>query len=295
MNELNLERDLTEAQRGELGDLGAVTKLLVSYEVADPTPSETAMLLAKLKLVLAERTAPEPIESPLAPSRTISSQAWLGVARAQIELLPPGFWLAGVAVGTLGLFVGFAAGAEWSITLILLLAPLLAAGGVAYAFRPETCGLEELERISVVGPLELLYIRLGVVLAFNGGISAALMIALGLGGMDVVQFWRLGLVWLGPMIGLAGLALYISVRWHTLAGTIVPLGLWAGTIVFGWREIVARVEWDPATSLYRAVATWLIAQINNSDGLLLAAGMVLIVGLLLIQQAGQTVMRNRAV
>lgn len=293
MNEIDLERDLTEAQRAELGDLSAVTKLLVSYEVADPTPSETSLLLAKLKPVLAERTAPEPIESPLSPSRAFSSQAWLGVARAQIEILPLGFWLAGVAVGTLGLFVGFAAGAEWLITLIVLLAPLLAAGGVAYTFRPETRGLEELERISVVGPLELLYIRLGVVLAFNGSISAALMLALGLGGMDVVQLWRLVLVWLGPMIGLAGLALYISVRWHTIAGTIVPLGLWAGAILFGWREIVARVEWTPATSLYRVAAAWLIAQINNSDGLLLAASIALIVGLFLMQQAGQTVMRNR--
>src|ERR687894_312340 len=118
------------------------------------------------------------------------------------------------------------------------LRPLVAAR-VAYVFRPATRTIWEWERCCPVRPLELLYVRLGLIVASNIAV-AGLILSVVSAETPGLLLWRLILAWLGPLLGLAGLALYISVRWGSLAGVAAPLTIWAALIVLGWQALVER-------------------------------------------------------
>ncbi|MCL5676292.1 MAG: hypothetical protein M1602_00090 [Firmicutes bacterium] len=131
-----------------------------------------------------------------------------------------------------------------------------------------------------------MYARLGLVLAFN--------LALSLGVLDVIWLqeprivlWRLVVLWLGPMLGLAGVALYTAVRWGAIAGTAVPMVLWTATLY-------GVVTWSAARSLdtsnFAQLADSLMPVISQSNGLLAGALAALVAGLLLLRQGGRLAM-----
>lgn len=216
----------------------------------------------------------------------------LHLARAQTSLLEAPFWWSSLLLLLLGVGVGYASGgAAGVIVLFVVFAPLLAAGGVAYLFRPATRGLWDLERISPVQPLELLYARLTLILAFNVGLALVLLPF----AWNQAPIWRLLLAWLGPMIGLTGLALYLSVRWHTLAGTLVPLSLWCAMVMLGWQRgvmFMPLLTADPAQPYSTETPFVRILDILwHSNAVLIGAILALAVGLTLYWQAGQWVRR----
>jgi hypothetical protein len=271
-----LTDELDEAQRQELGDLSALAHFLETDALPDPGPEEHARLLAALEPYLTVSTIPQP--------RRLGN--WLRLARGQLVLFESSFWLSGALVLLLGLFLTIIEGRELLPLAFVLLAPLLAATGVAYAFRPETRSLGELERLTATGVVELLYVRLALVLAFNLLISLLLLLLIWLEGPQVV-LWRLALVWLGPMLALAGLALYTTVRWGSLVGAILPLALWGGLALLGWREALLRAA-EGMTP-----AAWLLLGINHSNTALISSILACLVGLGLLGLAGRTVSEER--
>jgi hypothetical protein len=242
-------------------------------DAPDPTPADSAALIARLTTLLPAAES-RPAESQPVPG--MSPGLWLQLARAQVRLLGAPFWAASLLVLGLGLALGLAGDGSLLAIAFVLCAPILAALGVAYVFRPEARSLRELEQISPVGALELLFVRLGVALAFN---TALCLILLGLITLREPQIvlWRLLVVWLGPMLALTGTALYASLRLGSPAGVAVPLGLWGLLMLLGWHE--SRLQ---GGSL---LGQWVLTQVSHSDAFLLGAVIALLVGLLLVRQA----------
>lgn len=267
-----LTNGLDESQRQALGDLRRLADFLESDALPDPGKEEHTRLLAALEPYLHGSTVPQP--------RNLGNG--LRLARGQFVLFESSFWLAGALVLLLGLIMTALDGRELLPLAFVLFAPLLAASGVAYAFRPETRTLGELERLTATSAAELLYIRLALVLAFNLLIALLLLLLIWLEGPQVT-LWRLALAWLGPMLALAGLALYATLRWGSLAGTILPLCLWGSLVLLGWREALLKVAEGMRPS------AWLLLEISHSDPVLIGSILACLAGPGLLLLAGRTV------
>ena len=289
-----LTAGLDPAQREALGNLEELVEVLASDGGApDPGPTDHARLLTTL----------EPHLPPLAPAlangskaerqlSTIVSRAW-GAVEAQAALLRAPFWWAGALVLLLGLGAALLKGSGLLPLLFVFLTPVLAAAGVAYAFRPETRTLWELERLTPVRPLELLYTRLLIILAFDAFLSLVLLAMVWVQAPQLV-LWRFLLAWLGPMLALTGLALYATVRWGPTPGAVLPLGLWGAFVLVGWWQAVAQAEASSARIVSAGeTVTWLLSQINTSTTILVACLLATALGLLLLGQAGRWVMEER--
>lgn len=288
-----LTAGLDPAQREALGDLEDVVEALAGDgEAPEPSPTDHARLLATLEPYLPPST-PVPAKGSEAERQlsAIVSRAW-SVVWTQTALLRAPFWWAG-ALLLLGLGGVLLKGNGLLPLIFVFLTPVLSAAGVAYAFRPETRTLWELERLTPVRPLELLYTRLLVVLTFDAFLS---LVLLTMAWLQVPQLvlWRFLLAWLGPMLALTGLALYATVRWGPTAGAVLPMGIWGAFVLVGWWQAVAQAEASSAriVSAGEAVA-WLLSQINTSTAVLAACLLAAALGLLLLGQAGRWVMEER--
>jgi hypothetical protein len=271
-----LTTELDSTQREALGDLDELVDLLAAYDAPpDPGPQEHVRLLAALDCHL-----PAPYLREAEPRWNL--RAWLELAWSQARLLSAPFWWASGLVLLLGLATALLEGEGLLVLTFLFLTPVLAAAGVAYAFRPETRTLWELERLTAVNPLELLYVRLLLILACDTLLS---LLLLGVAWLQVPQvvLWRLLLAWLGPMLALAGTALYATVRGGPTLGAVVPLGLWGAFLLVGWWQVVQRaVE-------VQHVPGWLLVQVNTSPRLPLVGLLSATAGLFLFWQAGRAV------
>ncbi|MFW6135718.1 MAG: hypothetical protein ACOC7N_02725 [Chloroflexota bacterium] len=278
-----LTAGLDPAQREALGDLEELAEVLASDGgTPDPSPTDHARLLAALEPYLPPLTpAPANGSKSERPLSTIVSRAGSAMW-AQAALLRAPFWWAGALVLLLGLGAALLKGSGLLPLLFVFLTPVLAAAGVAYAFRPETRTLWELERLTPVRPLELLYTRLLVVLAFDALLSLVLLAMVWVQVPQLV-LWRFLLVWLGPMLALAGIALYATVRWGPTSGAVLPLGLWGAFVTLAWWQVMER-----ATDVQTAV-NWVLAQLNTSAVLPVTCLLAAMLGLLMLWQAGQSV------
>ncbi len=282
-HEANIARDLPAARQAELGDLESLLARLAADVAPEPRPDETARLLDHLRPLVAARAATLPEWSQ--PRQGLAT--WLALARAQAWLADATFWWACAGVLLLGLLAGLLGTAGTLALTVVCLSPALAAAGVAYVFRPATRTIWEWERCCPVRPLELLYVRLGLIVASNIAV-AGLILSVVSAETPGLLLWRLILAWLGPLLGLAGLALYISVRWGSLAGVAAPLTIWAALIVLGWQALVERA---PLARLRPSEV--LLPLLGSSDGLLLTSGAALIAGVLLLCQGGRLALGER--
>jgi hypothetical protein len=305
----DLAAELSPEQQSDLGDLSGVQESLARYVVPRPSPEETGALLARLRPLVAARAAgadaraaqvhttvrtpapaPEPdfLEDAPLPAAQRGVRGWLDLARSQTSLLESSFWWASGLVFTVGLLAGLTqAGRPYSLILAFL-SPVLAAAGVAYAFRPSLRSLGEMERACPINPLELVYARLGLVLAFNLVLSLALLTMLAATEPGLV-LWRLVAAWLGPMLALAGVALYTTVRWGAVAGAASPLTLWAALLLGLW-QAAGRETPDLPNLLQER----LVPVIGHSNAMLAASLAALALGLLLLRHAGRRALGDDA-
>jgi hypothetical protein len=265
-----LVEGLDPNQQAAIGNLEHVEAFLDRAPAPDSTPSQRLKLLAVLESAL------PPAASP-GLARTLA--AWLKIARSQAVLLETPFWWSNGIILLLGLLVTLLDGGSGLALILLVLSPVLAVGGVAYAFRPSTRGLWELEKIAPISPLELLYTRLVLSLAVN------LLIALALSSIIWVRepqliLWRLILVWLGPLFALSGAALLITLRWGSVAGALVPLGMWGLLFFLGWQGVLQEAAYDPAP------LRLILDVIQASNQLATAGALAFLLGLFLLFWAG---------
>lgn len=267
---------LDESQCEELGDLSGVVNVLESYTLLEPGREQRALLLAAL-------------ESYLSPSVALPKRSWkhwLRLMRSQWVMFETSFWVTGLFVLLLGLLMTLLEGSELLPLLLVVLSPLMAAGSVVYLFRPETRTLHELELLTATHPIELLIMRLTVVFGWNVLVAFLLMLIIHLESTQIVM-WRLALAWLGPLLALSNVALYVTLRWGVLPGAVLPFTLWGGLVMLGWREALLR------STEGMNPASWLIWLIATSDAVLLESSILVLLGLMLFLLAWKTVTGKR--
>jgi hypothetical protein len=234
-----------------------------------PPPPDARAMIARLQPLVEARQA--------GSRRTVRTGAmlrhWLLLVRAELLLIEPSFWVATAIIFLIGIGVGLASTSDTLPILFTLSAPLLGAASVVVLFRPTSAGLRELERISPTHPLELLYARLLPILCWNGLITLVLL-ALSAARTPELVWWRLLVVWVGPMLALTMLALYSTIRWGAIAGVAIPLVCWVGVIL-----LAENVRW-----------WW--RQASGSNGMLAISIMALLFGVLLLFETQRVFVRQ---
>lgn len=161
---------------------------------------------------------------PRRPSiRHASAWAWL-LLRAQARVVRGEIWVASALVMTLGLLVTLAIQAALPLALV---APLVAAAGIAFLYGPAADPALEIELTTPASPRVVLLARLGLVFGFDLGLGLAASVVLAL-LLPAVSLWPLVLTWLAPMAFLSALAFLLTVLTADSAlGALVSLVLWA--------------------------------------------------------------------
>lgn len=277
----NLADGLDEGQRRELQSLDALEAALKDYEATDPDSVQTARLLSTL-----EEHLPPQIALELPPQR-LGVKEFLQLAANQARLFEKPFWLAGASLLALGLGFSWITGFQSLPALAIFLAPLMAAGFVAYAFRPESTALWELEKSAVANPLALFYARAFLSISLAGlGILILLSVTWFFGPPLVL--WRALLAWTGPMFALSGLALFSAVRWNPMAGLLVPLGTWGAWAFLGWRLAVLG-----AMESGMLVDSFILHQTNGSNAWLVVSLLLGMAGIGLVYLSGRRLVGMR--
>lgn len=296
MTDNKLIETLRDEQRDELGEVDSLAQMLDAYDVPEP---DTAQLLAALhaqRETLDERQSadmPDAVEvARWQPQPTQGMRYWLRVARSQTTFLEPAWWLTSGMVLLLGMSIILWQGSEAALWLVTMAAPLMTALSTAYFFRPTTQTMLELERISPLNITELVYARLVLVLGLHVILVCGLLSILWSGDRTVpTTLWRLLIIWLGPMLGLSGVALYASIRWNALVGALLPLACWGSWVLLSWQAIAA----DAAVPIHAAdFNQYLLLAINQSDEWLGVSLLALLGGIIIIWDSGRVVQRQSA-
>jgi predicted Fe-S protein YdhL (DUF1289 family) len=200
-----------------------------------------------------------PVTSPWSPGQ-------LGaVVRAQAPLVRQQLWAASalvIGLGAVTLLLG-----HGGVGLLKLLAPVVAAAGIAFLYGPEHDPALELALATPTSPRLILLARLTLVFGYDLALSLLASGILALVGQAPAGVWQLILQWLGPMLLLSAISLWLSQRLGPLPATFVPLLLWAVDVAL------------TQSSDQSAAALRLLALVNTTNGmsLLAALGMTALV------------------
>ncbi len=154
-------------------------------------------------------------------------RAW-ALLRAQAPLVRREIWLTSALVMALGYLVTLVGSRDNPTTgVIEVLAPLIAAAGVAMIYGPENDPGLELALATPTSPRQVLLARLALVFSYD----LALAVAASLGViliMPAAPLMTLVLGWLGPMAFLSALALVLSLCIGAGNAVTVAMILWLG-------------------------------------------------------------------
>jgi hypothetical protein len=152
------------------------------------------------------------------------------------------------SAGTLVLAaLGMLAGGGDGISLVILLAPVVAAALVAFAYGPSSDPAYELVAATPLSPLLALLLRLAVVLSANSVLVLAADVASGAPGLR--------LAWFLPMTFVALVAAAIGVRTSPLLGAGAGVALWSAAVfaTVSLSDDPARILWGlQAQTFYAA-------------------------------------------
>lgn len=233
---------------------------LRKWQAPSATPEQSAALLAKL-------TAEMPEARPSPWQRLGESWALL-LVRSQVRVVQSEIWIASALVLALGLVLTVIAYQPASPNLpFALIAPIVAAVGVALLYDSDTAQMLELENTTPVSNRLLLLARLTLVFGFNLvlGVVGSLLLAL---IQTELSLWPLILSWLAPMAFLSALAFLISIVFiDSLAGTVVSLALWGTHVALR----ILPVETNALTTLLA------FPGLNHPDNYLSLVGAALMV------------------
>lgn len=200
-----------------------------------------------------------PMQPSRRPMRTLPRRdlrwAWL-LLRSQTRLVHPVTWVASGLVIALGALVTLAfyrsatSGAELPLVIV---APLVAACGVAFLYGLEADPALELQLSTPVSPRVILLARLALLFGFNLAIALACSIVLVLAQVPI-SLMPLVFAWLAPMTFLSALAFLMSVLFFdSLASVMVCLLLWIGAALRHFVRIELLIPDLLHTSFYPAM------------------------------------------
>jgi len=215
----------------------------------DPVPDAAAkaqlitMLAAEMDAGEERARRASPLQGQTPQERRVHSRvplqkrdlgwAWL-LMRSQTRLVHPATWLASglvIALGalvTLLLYQPAQTGAELPLVIV---APLVAACGVAFLYGLEADPALELQLATPVSPRLILLARLALLFGFNLAITLACSVLLTVTRAQI-SLIPLVAAWLAPMTFLSALAFLLSVIFFdSLASVVVCLLLWIAVAV----------------------------------------------------------------
>jgi hypothetical protein len=150
-----------------------------------------------------------------------------------------------------GLPLALRPAATWP-SAALLVAPLLAAAAVAFAYGPGADPAHEVVAASPLSPVQALLVRLAAVLAANSLLAAAADLLLDGDGPPAG--------WLLPMTAAALLAVAVASRWTPAVGAAAGMGGWL-LVLAGWKVSDQPAAWltgPGAQTAYAAVTAALL-------------------------------------
>lgn len=199
-------------------DLQPVIDHLKQWHAPEPAHTDRQRLFAALLPHLPARKSALrrvyewlPMQIMLSQLRVMRAEIWLGSALV-------------MALGLLVTLVTYAGSTQPRDTLFVVLAPVVAAVGVAFLYSPDQA--LELEQALPVSFQMVLLARLVVIFGFNLLIGLAGSVLLAVTHADI-QLWSLVTAWLLPMTFLSSLAFALSVlAVDPLAGMVGSMTLW---------------------------------------------------------------------
>jgi hypothetical protein len=221
----------------EIDAWAPVVQRLADWPERRVAPADTNRLLAALAPLVPHRSeVRQAVRTHFARQR--SGVAWLlEMARVQVSILRPSFWLVSVAVTLLGAYVELAPWDTDSVLIVRAIAPVLAFLGITAMFRGP--GLRTLECEIACPPtaMQLAIARLVVVLGYDIVLGQCLGLALWLHGTvglhGGLSFLTLTLHWLMPLLLVSGLALVLSLRFPAAVASGIAYACWlAGLSLF---------------------------------------------------------------
>ena len=266
------------------GSLGEVERVAVARHLGEcgACRAELALWLdagAAVQLDAERMPLPSPrlIDSVLAslPERrpNVVVRAWQ-LLLAQVPLLRPEIWWASAFVMAMGCFLAVLRGGQaGGAGVVEVLAPLVAAAGVALIYGPENDPALELALSTPTSPRQVLLARLALVFGYD--LVLSLVATLGLA--TILPTGVLGAIvwtWLGPMTFLSSLALVLSLAIGTSWAVTASLVLWWSRWFVQARTGDALTVGDFGHSLERA--STLYAAGWDNPGLTLILGLCLL-------------------
>ena len=147
---------------------------------------------------------------------------------AQLRLVRLSVWTASVVVMGLGVVLAVvgARSQAWPESVLAMLAPIVAAAGIA-----GVCGTErdpgfEYIAATVTSPRVVLVARVALVFGYDFALAMVSSVVLAGFGVDSSGLTSLIGAWLGPMVVLSSLCLLLCVTVGTTVATTVALAVW---------------------------------------------------------------------
>lgn len=251
----------------EAAELVPVIRKLEAWKAPVPAVKETNRLIGTLKPLLRDHQ-----------KNTLSYRLHLGwlVVRSQPRVVQSELWTASAIVMGLGTLVTLAYSHMGGVNVALpfvLVAPVAAAGGIAFLYGPSLDPVLEIELTTPISPRQVLLARLVLVFGFD--------LLFGLAGSAVlsflradISFWPLVSAWLAPMTFLASLAfLLMTLTLDSTVNQLICLGLW---IIQNMTRLAPGIRWPfPLPDLTAAAARpwlWLLAVLLFGAALWLGGG-----------------------
>ncbi|MBZ0291131.1 MAG: hypothetical protein K8L99_01065 [Anaerolineae bacterium] len=218
MNDEQRRRMLLEDLGTDVNDLLPIIEQLGKWQAPQPSHQQTASLIDLLSAKLPAQQL----------SRWQRLREWwpLLLIRSQMRVVQREIWIASALVMILGTLVTLAMN-TMMINALAIIAPLVAAFGVALLYDSNTEHVLELENATGASVQVLLLARLTLVFGFDlvMGILGSVILAT---TQTHISLWPLVLSWLAPMAFLSALAFLLSVLVvDAIIGAVVSLGLWA--------------------------------------------------------------------
>lgn len=170
-------------------------------------------------------------ETGLLPLGSRVALAWQ-LLLGQLPLVRKEIWIASPLTIAVGCIVGMMTAEPAASGLLLaVLAPVVAAVGVAFVYGPENDPSLEVALSTPTPPRLILMARLTLVYGYDLVLA---LVATGLlatvkGGLDV---WPLISLWVVPMLFLSALSLLLSLTWGTTAAMLATIALWTTKVVY---------------------------------------------------------------
>lgn len=154
--------------------------------------------------------------------------------RGQVPLVRRGVWAASALTMALGCLVALTAreGSGAGVALALV-APIVAAVGVAFVYGPENDPSLEVALGTPTSPRLVLLARLTLVYGYDALLALGATLALVAVRGDAAP-WPLVSLWLGPMLFLSGLSLLVSLAVGPTAAMLAAMVGWTTRVVVAW-------------------------------------------------------------